>query len=249
MGSGKQHFNFIVPVNRGCVCAWITIVRTVNCSIGLKNTQGIMNCQEKPSVYIDMDDVLCDTATAYTVLVKQYFGKQFQLEQIHSFNLQKSFALNDEENRHMFELAHRREFTLALQPFEGVSTALSIWKEKGLHLAIVTGRHTCARNDSLDWLHHHAIPYDAFIMVDKYNRSGTDHSVAISMTTLSLMSFAFAIEDHSDMANYLGTVMKVPVKLFDRPWNRHVQDTETISRFTDWHSLARGFTSPDSSGV
>ena len=48
-------------------------------------------------VYIDFDDVLCETAKYFTVLAKDLFGIVVPYEQVHFFNLQKSFNLNDEQ--------------------------------------------------------------------------------------------------------------------------------------------------------
>ena len=59
------------------------------------------------NIYIDMDDVLCDTAGAYIDLAAREFGKHVAFNDIFSFNLQKSFGLSDEEYRRFFELGHQ----------------------------------------------------------------------------------------------------------------------------------------------
>ncbi|MGI9538393.1 MAG: hypothetical protein ACR2PB_15080, partial [Desulfocapsaceae bacterium] len=65
------------------------------------NIRDITSCRGG-SIYLDLDDVLCDTAVAYLDLIDREFGLQVDFEQIFSFDLQKSFGLSDEANLHMF---------------------------------------------------------------------------------------------------------------------------------------------------
>lgn len=58
-------------------------------------------------------------------------------------------------------------------------------------------------------------------MVDKYNWSGTDKKIAISLAHMSRMNFDVGVEDSPKMADYLSSRMAMPVILFDRPWNRN----------------------------
>ena len=47
-------------------------------------------------IYIDYDDVLCETAEYFTKIAKELFGIEVPYRQVQFFNLQKSFDLNDE---------------------------------------------------------------------------------------------------------------------------------------------------------
>ena len=51
------------------------------------------------NIYVDFDDCLCETARDFSKLVKELFGKDIPYERIEQFDLQKSFALTDEEYR------------------------------------------------------------------------------------------------------------------------------------------------------
>lgn len=60
------------------------------------------------------------------------------------------------------------------------------------------------------------------------------------------MNFCFAIEDSSDMAKFLSHDMKLPVALFDRPWNRNSQfsnpgSAKLIYRCLDWNDIRNLF--------
>ena len=46
-------------------------------------------------IYIDFDDVLCETAEYFTKIAKELFGIDVPYRQVQFFNLQKSFDLND----------------------------------------------------------------------------------------------------------------------------------------------------------
>jgi uncharacterized HAD superfamily protein len=192
---------------------------------------------EKKDIYLDLDDVICDTAVNYIQLVEQLFGKKFTFDDIHSFDLQQSFNLSIEQNSFMFAAAHQRDFTMSLQPINGAVPTLNKLKSMGYYLSIVTGRHTITYQDTLEWLTLHAVPYDRFIMVDKYKRAETDRNIAIPMETLSQMSFFLAIEDNCDMASHLSTTMDTRVKLYDRPWNRTMATGAGVERFFDWQQL------------
>ena len=49
------------------------------------------------NIYIDFDDCLCETARFFTGFVKKYFHKNIPYEDMHSFDLQESFRMTDEQ--------------------------------------------------------------------------------------------------------------------------------------------------------
>ena len=53
------------------------------------------------NIYVDFDDCLCETAKGFSTLVKDLFDIDVPYEAIHSFNLQKSFDLTDEQYEQM----------------------------------------------------------------------------------------------------------------------------------------------------
>ena len=48
-------------------------------------------------IYIDFDDVLCETAKNFTKIAKELFGKDVPYSEVQFFNLKKTFDLNDEQ--------------------------------------------------------------------------------------------------------------------------------------------------------
>ncbi len=189
------------------------------------------------NIYLDMDDVLCDTAGAYLALLAREFGLHVTFEEVFSFNLQKSFGLDDAQSRHLFDRAHKPDFILALKPLEGMRKVLRNWEERGFSVSILTGRHTSAADSSRQWLEEWKIPYHSFAMVDKYNWSGTDEAVAISLAQLSCMQFDIGVEDSPKMADYLSREMALPLLLFDRPWNRSYEPCAKSRRCRGWQQV------------
>jgi uncharacterized HAD superfamily protein len=85
------------------------------------------------------------------------------------------------------------------------------------------------------------VPYHSFTVVDKYGRFGTEKTIAASLSELAARQFVFAVEDSPTMARYLAEQMKVPVKLFDRPWNRAIVEHPKITRHNHWFEIAEAF--------
>jgi uncharacterized HAD superfamily protein len=189
------------------------------------------------NIYIDMDDVLCDTAGAYAELLAREFGRTVAFEDIFSFNLQKSFGLSDEEYRRLFERGHEPDFIAGLRPLDGMLPVLDSWQNRGHRISVVTGRHTSAWSQSLKWLEQHKVPYHSFIVVDKYDRSDTDHSVAISLEELTTIGFDIGIEDSTKMADFISSRMRMPLLLFDRPWNKKYEAAPQMTRCCGWEEV------------
>ena len=60
-------------------------------------------------VYIDFDDVLCETAKHFTKLAKELFGIDVPYREVQFFNLKKTFDLSDEQYEEMMKAGHLPE--------------------------------------------------------------------------------------------------------------------------------------------
>jgi uncharacterized HAD superfamily protein len=190
-----------------------------------------------PAIYIDLDDVIAKTTCRYVEIVQQEFGKTVDFECITTFNLQRSFSLTDSEFDHFFRLVHEPEIILELEPFEGALDVLNKWAGLGYEISVVTGRLTSTYESSLEWLRVHNVPFDSFIMVDKYLRPVVDKKIAISLDRFSEMEFILAVEDSLDMAGFLDQRMNTKVCLFDRPWNRNINGLPGMMRCLTWEEI------------
>lgn len=190
-----------------------------------------------PAIYVDLDDVISETTRHYVKIIENEFGKSVAFENIISFDLKESFLLTNREYEHFFELVHKPEIILELEPVEGVIDVLHKWKNMGIEIFVVTGRLTSAYESSLEWLKSNKVPFDFFIMVDKYSRDGIDKNIAMSLESFSEMGFTAAIEDSVEMSSFISHVMNREVILYDRPWNRSAFNDNYIRRCMSWHEI------------
>ena len=189
-------------------------------------------------IYVDMDDVLCDTAGAYLRLLRQEYDKDIAFDEIFSFNLQESFDLAEEEMAVLFRRAHEPDFILEMEPIHHMKHVMDTLNVKGDTIAIVTGRHTSAYEASQQWFIKWSIPYHSFTMVDKYGWPDTDRDRAISLDDLSSFDYDIGIEDSPKMAEFLSGGLNIPVLLFDRPWNKSYPANSLCTRCDSWEEVA-----------
>lgn len=191
-------------------------------------------------IYVDCDDVLAESTKSYIDLVKREFGIVRKFEELTSFDLRESFGLTQQQFDHFFHLVHTREEILKFEPLPGAIEQLVDWKKQGFKVAIVTGRITAAYDSTLEWLAMHKVPYDTFMVVDKYHRPEMDMSIAKSLDYLRTLNFSFAVEDSLSMAHFLAKEMGLNVALVDRPWNHASHLPSGIKRVSCWNDIKEG---------
>ena len=76
------------------------------------------------TVYIDMDDVLCQTAQHFLTILKREFGKQFTFEQLTDFDVGEACALTAEEREELYLIVHRDKELLSIPPIPGAVDVL-----------------------------------------------------------------------------------------------------------------------------
>ena len=57
-------------------------------------------------IYVDIDDVLCETAATLCGLAEREFGRHVKYLDVRQFDLQKVFSLDDSEMARFRELSH-----------------------------------------------------------------------------------------------------------------------------------------------
>ena len=191
------------------------------------------------AVYIDLDDVLCETARHFLVIVEREFNKRIAYEELTDFDVGSSCGLRPAEADELYRIIHRPDELLQMAPIAAAIDTLQQWANAGYEIAIVTGRPPDSYESSLAWLARHRVPYESFSMVDKYSRFATDNTVAIRLDELAQRDYCWAVEDSWPMAEFLATRMNLPVALIDCPWNRAGTGHVNVGRYADWPTLAR----------
>jgi len=195
-----------------------------------------MTSESKP-IYVDLDDVLCETARFFLTVVERDFGKQVPYDKLTDFDIGTACGLEPLEREELYRRVHEPDALLKLAAIEGAAEKLNQWRDAGYEIAIVTGRPPESYEPSLEWLARNRIPYDSFFLVDKYKRYTNRQENTLSLKAFSSRRFSWAVEDSLPMANFLASRMDTPVTLLNRPWNRSTNDPDMIQRCDHWHEI------------
>ncbi len=199
-------------------------------------------------IYVDVDDVLAQTGRMFLGVLEARFGRRVAFEEIRSYHLGESFALDAGELAEFMRLAHEREALASVEPMPGAVAALAAWRDGGYEILVVTGRPPETRAVTLDWLERHRIPFSGFHFLDKYSEfyrdDGGGGAGALTLADLPGLDLCLAVEDFPGTAEHLAGRLGVPVALFDRPWNRRVADGASLVRCADWGEIRRRFPAP-----
>jgi uncharacterized HAD superfamily protein len=196
------------------------------------------------NIYVDMDDVLCETARRFLVVIEREFGKQIGYDRLTDFDFETSCGLTAAERAKLYEKIHYADEMLAIQPIPEAIDVLAGWVRAGYQIAIVTGRPPDTYASSVEWLARFQVPYHSFTMVDKYGRFETENTVGLTLAELAEKKFCWAVEDSLPMAEFLASTMNLPVALLDRPWNQGAVEHANIKRYRHWKELL-SFTPPE----
>ena len=200
--------------------------------------------QETMKIYIDFDDVICETAKYFTKIAKELFGIDVPYRQVQFFNLQKSFDLSDEQYDKLMEAGHLPENLLSYEETLGASETINKWVDEGHEVFIITGRPFNSYEPSRKWLDEHHLERVPLFCVDKYGREIFEHEYEYNMTLEQLysMTFDFAIEDSPSAFEHVLHFHNCKVAVFDRPWNRQAEfPNDNFVRCKNWNQIDKLF--------
>ncbi len=200
-------------------------------------------------VYVDFDDVLCESAQALAVMSERRFGKAAAFEDIFTFDLNVAFNLDMAESEILFAAFHDADILKDIVPIPGAIEGMRAWHAAGTTIHIVTGRPPTTQTVSEEWLARYGVPYERLTFVDKYNR-GHAHIPGVDILTrdeLRDCSFCMAIDDSPTAIRFLAEQTDIPVLIFDRPWNRDLtplEDSSRILRCENWSHVLEQVPNP-----
>jgi uncharacterized protein len=193
------------------------------------------------TIYVDMDDVLCETARQFLVVIEREFGKQIAYDALTDFDFERSCNLTPGERAKLYEIVHLDDEILSIEPIPEAIDVLNGWVGAGYEIAIVTGRPPDTFAASTEWLARFKVPYHSFTVVDKYGRFQTENTAGLSLTELATQQFCWAVEDSLPMAKFLATEMRLAVALLDRPWNQADTEAAQFTRYYHWQEIGAAF--------
>ena len=192
--------------------------------------------------YVDFDDCLCETARSFVNIAKRLFDKDVPYEEMHFFNLQKTFGLTDEEYKLLMEEGHRPEILLAYDKTPGCAEVINEWLDAGHEVSIITGRPYFTYEPSRQWLDEHDLKRVKLYCLNKYNRDSfygtSEHN--LELEDFYKMHFDYAVEDSPVAFPYLEPFTDLKVLVFDRPWNKDCEfPNENYKRILDWKEIKK----------
>ena len=197
-------------------------------------------------VYIDFDDVICETARFFSGEVMRIFGIDVPYERMAYFNLKKAFNLTDSQYDKLMQAGHTTEALLGYEETPGASATIIKWARQGHEIYIVTGRPFDSYEPSRQWLDAHGLQNIPLYCVDKYGRENFNKTWSYSMTLEELYNtkFDFAIEDSPVAFEHLLHFNGCRVAVFNRPWNMAEKlPTDNFVRCGDWAAVDIAFNS------
>ena len=191
-------------------------------------------------IYIDFDDVICETAKYFTKLAKDLFDINVPYNQVHFFNLQKSFGLTDTQYDELMIAGHLPENLLAYEETPGASETINKWLDDGHEVSIITGRPFESYESSRSWLDNHGLERVPVVCVDKYGRENfnKDFSYGMTLEELYQLTFDFAVEDSPAAFEHVMHFDNCKVAVFDRPWNNKFElPNDRFTRCRNWQEI------------
>ena len=171
-------------------------------------------------VYLDFDDVLCETFAELERFARAAFGKDPEPGKSVRFDLHESLGLTNEEYRLFMDRFHAEKL-LSIPEIPGACAALRAWIAAGHEPVVVTGRPVSAAADSARWLADRGLAGVPVLHVDKYARFPDPAAPGVvPFPALSSMGFGLAVEDAPAALDVLARSRLCPYAVFERPWNR-----------------------------
>lgn len=193
-------------------------------------------------IYIDFDDVICETARYFTILAEELFDIVVPYEKVMFFNLKKSFGLNDEQYDVLMRAGHVPDNLLAYEETEGASKTINKWIDEGHEISVVTGRPFNSYEPSRQWLDEHDLKRVPLFCVDKYGREifNEDCTYSLTLEELYSMPFDFAVEDSPAAFEHVMHFENCTVAVFNRPWNENAMlPDNSFVRCRNWAEIDR----------
>ena len=122
-------------------------------------------------IYVDIDDVMSETARALCILATREFHRHVVYEDVWQFNLQDVFTLSNEEMERFVQLSHSPDSIQSYAQVPGAVEGVKTLRAAGYHVDLVTGRPAFSSAATSAWLTSVGLPNEEVTYVDKYGRT------------------------------------------------------------------------------
>lgn len=177
----------------------------------------------------DLDDCLLNTSKDIMSRLEFHFGIAFDWEKIYDYSIEKSFCL-DKEIVSKFVTESLQGWSS--KPIEGAVATFNLIAEKYFPAYILSHRrsylyeHTKRRLDDLGFR-------DYKLILTHEEKNPTPDKARI----INELEADIVIEDRPDTINSLYKNTNSVVLIYDRPWNRGIDENHRVKRVWSWYHL------------
>ena len=193
-------------------------------------------------IYVDIDDVLCETAASLCGVAAREFGRHVPYAEVRQFDLQQVFGLTDEEMKRFRVVSHAPE-TLASYPVTpGAVAGVRALRAAAHAVEIVTGRPASSHVGTEAWLTAAGLGDFAVTYVDKYGRDACyahnpGDPATVPLAELMMRHYDVAIDDSPAVLGHLAQWTKTRILVFSRPWNEAFGLSPNMTRVRGWQDI------------
>ncbi len=187
---------------------------------------------------IDLDNVLGTTDAKLRQLIREISGLSLIQADIRSWDYALALTakgLADSEARRVVDQAFDRFHggeCIEIEPVEGAVENVLKLRKAGFDIKVVTGRPrtTICEDLTKRWLER--VSLSASWLQMEANKAAV------------CAGWSCLVEDNADHAKGVAKC-RIPVYLFDYPWNRHIAGDPLITRVTDWQHVSHAILERD----
>jgi uncharacterized HAD superfamily protein len=185
----------------------------------------------KNKIAVDIDDVLLSFTKSFLYFCNFNYGTSFKEEDIFSYHLEESLKIsNKEKDRWMSEFYSSNSFR-EIKPVKGAQEGLIKLNENN-EIIIVTSRPSYLK---LETEHSMAKHFGNLFSIIFHSENGSGVTKA---EICEREGVSFLMEDCWDYAMGCNK-RRIPVFLFDKPWNQKNLEGTLITRVKNWDEVLR----------
>ncbi len=194
-------------------------------------------------IYVDVDDVLCETAAHLCEIAAREFGRSVAYKDVFQFDLQEVFGLTDAEMKRFMVVSHDPDSLLAHPVTPGGPEGLRALCAAGHDVEIVTGRPASAHRPTEAWLARVGLADFPVTYVDKYGRDACyphnpEDPPTVPLAELLKRRYDIVIDDSPKVLAHLAEAWpQTRILVFSRPWNENYRLASNMQRVANWSEI------------
>lgn len=191
-------------------------------------------------IYVDVDDVLGETAARLCRLAAREFARTVAYEDVFQFDLQAVFGFSDAEMRRFMRRAHEPDVLRSIAVTPGAAAGVRALRAAGHAVEIVTGRPAASHAATEAWLAAAGLAGLPVDYVDKYGRAALsdgrpDDPPTLPLAALLARRYDVAFDDSPAVLGPLAAAWPATrLFVYDRPWNRSFPLAPNAARVAGW---------------